>query len=121
LQRIAQNANAEAVFAGKCYRLILRHLKLRLPVIDSKVYFAKIANKGQVSEKAYYRALHMLSIIKENPISYCKDPNAFAVAVLYAPCLEEGKKISQTQIALAGDTSIVTLRKRFQVVRKIFP
>jgi transcription initiation factor TFIIIB Brf1 subunit/transcription initiation factor TFIIB len=85
------------------------------------VYFAKIANKGRASEKAYHRSLHMLSIIKDNPISHCKDPNALAVAVLYVyACLEVGKKISQTQIALAGDTSIVTLRKRFQVVRKIF-
>jgi transcription initiation factor TFIIB len=41
--------------------------------------------------------------------------------VLYAACLKEGKKVSQAQIALAGDTSIVTLRKRFQDVRKIFP
>jgi transcription initiation factor TFIIB len=120
LGEIAQIANADAVFAGKCYRLLLRHLKLHLQVIDSKVYLAKIANKGQVSEKAYRKALEMLSIIKENPISHGKDPNALAVAVLYAACLEEGKKISQTQIALAGDTSIVTLRKRFQDVRKVY-
>ena len=115
LGEIAQIANADAVFAGKCYRLLLRHLKFHLP------YLAKIANKGQVSEEAYRKSLEMLSIIKENPISHGKDPNALAVAVLYAACLEEGKKISQTQIALAGDTSIVTLRKRFQDVRKIFP
>ena len=63
----------------------------------------------------------MLSIIKENPISHGRDPNALAVAVLCAACLEEGKKISQSQIALAGYTSIVTLSKGFQDVRKIFP
>ena len=63
----------------------------------------------------------MLSIVKETPISHGKDPNALAVAVLYAPCLKEGEKVSQAQIAVAGDTSIVTLRKRFQDVRKIFP
>ena len=28
LSEIAQTANADAIFAGKCYRLILRHLKL---------------------------------------------------------------------------------------------
>jgi transcription initiation factor TFIIIB Brf1 subunit/transcription initiation factor TFIIB len=54
-------------------------------------------------------------------VSYGKDPNALAVAVLYAACLKENEKVSQAQIAVAGDTSIVTLRKRFQDVKKIFP
>jgi transcription initiation factor TFIIB len=121
LGEIAQTANANTIFAGKCYRLLLRHLKLHLPAIDSNVYLSKIANRANVSEKAYRRALQMLSTIKENPVSYGKDPNALAVATLYAACLKEGEKISQTHIAVAGETSIVTLRKRFQDVRSIFP
>ena len=35
LVEIAQTANADTIFAGKCYRLLLRHLKLHLPIIDS--------------------------------------------------------------------------------------
>ncbi len=69
----------------------------------------------------YRRGLEMLSVIKENPVSHGKDPNALAVAVLYAACLKEGDKVSQAQIAVAGDTSIVTLRKRFQDVKRLFP
>jgi transcription initiation factor TFIIB len=121
LDEIAGTANTDAIFSGKCYRLLVRHLKLHLPVIDSNVYLAKIANKARVSERTYRKALEMLTTIKENPVSHGKDPNALAVAVLYAACLKEGEKVSQAQIAVAGDTSIVTLRKRFQDVRKIFP
>jgi transcription initiation factor TFIIB len=121
LDEIAEIANADSIFAGKCYRLLLRHLKLNLPVVNSNVYLSKIANRARVSEKAYRRALQMLSIIKENPISYGKDPNALAVATLYAACLKEGEKVSQAQIAIAGNTSIVTLRKRFLDVKSIFP
>ena len=121
LDEIAETANADSIFAGKCYRLLVRYLKLHLPVIDSNAYLAKIANKAKVSEKTYRRALEMLSTIKENPISHGKDPNALAVAVLYAACLSEEEKVSQAQIAVAGDTSIVTLRKRFQDVKKLFP
>ncbi|MGB6673781.1 MAG: hypothetical protein WBE34_15230 [Candidatus Nitrosopolaris sp.] len=54
-------------------------------------------------------------------MSYGKDPNALAVATLYAACLKEGEKVSQAQIAIAGNTSIVTLRKRFLDVKSIFP
>ncbi|MGA8083764.1 MAG: hypothetical protein WB988_18075 [Candidatus Nitrosopolaris sp.] len=65
--------------------------------------------------------MEVQQIIKDNPVSYGKDPNALAVATLYAACLKEGEKVSQTQIAVAGNTSIVTLRKRFQDVRNLFP
>src|ERR687884_20746 len=121
LDEIAETANTDSIFAGKCYRLLVRFLKLHLPVLDSNVYLAKIANKAKVSEKTYRRALEMLTSIKENPISHGKDPNALAVAVLYAACLKENEKVSQAQIAVAGDTSIVTLRKRYQDVKSIFP
>jgi len=121
LDEIAETANTDSIFAGKCYRLLVRFLKLHLPVLDSNVYLAKIANKANVSEKTYRRALEMLTAIKENPISHGKDPNALAVAVLYAACLKENEKVSQAQIAVAGDTSIVTLRKRYQDVKSIFP
>jgi transcription initiation factor TFIIB len=84
LVEIAQTANADTIFAGKCYRLPLRHLRLHLPIIDLNVYLAKISDRGRVSEKAYCRAVQMLSLVKDNPISHGKDPNALAVAILYA-------------------------------------
>jgi transcription initiation factor TFIIB len=121
LDEIALSANADAIFAAKCYRLLLRNLKLHVPSVDSNMYLSKIANRARLSEKTFRRAVQMLSIIKENPVSYGKDPNALAVATLYAACLKEGEKIKQTQLAIAGDTSMVTLRKRFQDVRSIFP
>jgi transcription initiation factor TFIIB len=120
LEEISSAANTDPIFAGKCYRLLVQNLELQLPVIDSNKYLAKIANKAKVSEKTYRSALEMLSTIKSNPISHGKDPNALAVAVLYAACLREGENVSQAQIAVSGDISIVTLRKRFQDVRKIF-
>ncbi len=64
LVEIAQTANADTIFAGKYYRLPLRHLRLHLPIIDSNVYLAKIANRGRVSEKTYRRAVQMLSIVR---------------------------------------------------------
>jgi transcription initiation factor TFIIB len=121
LEEISVAANTDAIFAGKCYRLLVQNLELRLPVIDSNKYLARISNKAKVSEKTYRSALDMLSTIKNDLISHGKDPNALAVAVLYAACLREGENVSQAQVAVAGDISIVTLRKRFQDVRKIFP
>ena len=121
LDEIASAANADPIFSGKCYRLLLKNLELHLPMIDSKKYLARIGNKAKVGEKACRPVLDVLTEMKKNPISDGKDPNALAVAVLYAACLREGERGSHAQIAVAGDISIVTLRKRFQDVKMIFP
>jgi transcription initiation factor TFIIB len=122
LDELAAAVNSDPVFAGKCYRLLLRHLKIQnLPAVDSSSYLSKIANKANVSQKTYRKALEMLATVKENPISFGKDPNALAVAVLYAACMKEGENVSQARIVVAGDSSIVTLRKRFADVKKVFP
>src|SRR5438093_13613967 len=84
LDEIAETANADSIFAGKCYRLLMRQLKLHFQVLDANTHLAKIVNKAHVSEKAYRRALQMLSIVKDNPVSHGKDPKALAVAALYA-------------------------------------
>jgi transcription initiation factor TFIIB len=121
LDEIAEISNADKVFAGKCYRLLLRNLKIRLQPIDSTTYLSKIANKGGISKKTLNRAIDMMSQIKEHPFSSGKDPTALSIAVLYAACLEQGENISQSQVAIAGEMSVVTLRKRFLDVKKIFP
>jgi transcription initiation factor TFIIB len=112
LVEISNAANIDHTFAAKCYRTLIRYLKLNLPVTDSNIYVSKIANKARVSGKTYRRALEILKVIKENPISYGKDPNALAVAVLYTACLKEGEKVAQSHIAAAGNISVVTLKKR---------
>jgi transcription initiation factor TFIIIB Brf1 subunit/transcription initiation factor TFIIB len=44
-----------------------------------------------------------------------------AAAVLYGACLAQGEKLHQVQLAEAANLSVVTLRKRLQDVRKVFP
>lgn len=121
LDEISDAVDTDRVFAGKCYRLLLRRLKIRLPEIDTRTHLTRIANNAGVSEKSSRKAAEMLSAIKDNPISYGKAPNALAVAVLYGACLIQGERISQAGISEAGNTSIVSLRKRLLDVRKVFP
>ena len=121
LNEIAEVVNANKVFAGKCYRLLLKRLSIKLPSIDLSSHLAKIANKAQISKKSLQRALEMMAIIKNYPLSCGKDPAALSIAVLYGSCLEQGEKVNQRQIAFAGEMSVVTLRKRFLDIKKIFP
>lgn len=121
LSEISEIVNADKVFAGKCYRLLLRRLKIKLDSIDLPTHLTKIASIAGVSRKTLTRALEMMSEVKDNPLSYGKDPIALSVAILYAAGIERGEKIKQSQIASAGNMSIVTLRKRFLDLKQIFP
>lgn len=121
IEEIAEISNTDKIFAGKCYRLLVRKLKVRLPSIDSTSHLARIANNAKISERTLRHAVQMMSEIKDDPISFGKDPCAIAVAVLYGACLDKGEKTSQSRISLAGNVSVVTLRKRFLDIKKIFP
>jgi transcription initiation factor TFIIB len=121
IEEIAEISNTDKIFAGKCYRLLVRKLKVRLPSIDSTSHLARIANNAAISERTLRHAVQMMSQIKDDPISFGKDPCAIAVAVLYGACLDKGEKTSQSRISLAGNVSVVTLRKRFLDIKKIFP
>jgi len=121
IEEIAEISNTDKIFAGKCYRLLVRKLKVRLPSIDSTSHLGRIANNAGISERTLRHAVQMMSKIKDDPISFGKDPCAMAVAVLYGACLDKGEKTSQSKISLAGNVSVVTLRKRFLDIKKIFP
>jgi transcription initiation factor TFIIB len=120
LDEISGTINDDKIFAGKCYRLLLRDLKIQnIPIIDSTNYLSKIASKARVSEKTYRIALEMLAKVKKNHMSYGKDPSALTAAVLYAACQKEGEKMTQAQLAYAGNTSAVSIRHRFTDIKQI--
>ena len=119
IDEIANAVNADPIFAGKCYRKLLRYLKLRPYPIDSATYLSKIAKNSRISEKSYRTGLKILKAVKGNAISYGKAPNALASAILYFACIEEGENVAQQNIALAAGVSVVTLRKRIDDVEKV--
>lgn len=119
LREIANVVKVDPVIARKCYRMLLRDLELNLPFIDCDMYLSKIAKDLLINEKTYQRGLEILEMVKENFLSYGKDPNTVAAAALYVACLKEGEKIIQSRIAAAGNISIVTLRKRAIDVIKV--
>jgi len=119
LQEIANAANADPVFSGRCYRTMSRKLKINPPAHPT-FYISKIATRAQISQRTYREAVNMLNEVKNNPICHGKDPRAVAAAIVYASCLKRSEPhISQLRIAKAGDLSIVTLRKRFADILKI--
>ncbi|HZD35826.1 MAG TPA: TFIIB-type zinc ribbon-containing protein [Nitrososphaeraceae archaeon] len=122
LDEISDAVNADRIFAGRCYRIMIRELDFDSSIVDATQYIAKIAENAEVSQKTYRIALDILDEVKKNPISYGKDPKALATAALYGGCMiEEQGRVSQTRIAKAGGISVVTLRKRILDISRVFP
>ena len=106
---------------GEMLPVFVKTIGIKTPQIDSRPLLSRIANNAGVSEKSLRKAAQMMSVIKENSISSGKDPNSVAAAMLYGACLAQGEKLLQVQLAEAANLSVVTLRKRLQDVRKVFP
>jgi len=121
IQEISKSADTNDVFAGKCYRFLSRRMNIKIPQIDARPLLSRIANNAGISEKSLREAANMMSVIKDDSVSYGKDPKAMAAAILYGACLAQGEKVRQVQIAHAANLSVVTIRKRLQDVRKVFP
>ena len=122
LEDISEAANADKIFAGRCFRIMTRELSISSPSVDAVRYMSKVAENADVSQKTYRRAVNMLDVLKKDPISYGKDPKALATAALYGACMiEEKDKVNQARIAQAGGISVVTLRKRVLDISKVFP
>ena len=122
LDEISEAANADKIFAGRCFRIMTRELSISSPSVDAARYMSKVAENAGVSQKTYRTALDMLDVVKKNPISYGKDPKALATAALYGACLVGGEdNVSQARLAKAGGISVVTLRKRVLDISKVFP
>lgn len=52
LDEIAIAVNTDSLFAGKCYRKLLRHLKLKSSPMDCAMHLLKIAKNSTISEKS---------------------------------------------------------------------
>jgi len=94
------------------YRMLLRELDLKMPVLDSVQCIARIASQVGVSEKTKRHAIKILKKAEETQNSAGKDPMGLAASSLYLASLKTGEKISQKQVALASGVTEVTIRNR---------
>ena len=112
---------------ARCYRLILKELKMQMPVSDSVTCISKIAEKIGISEKSQGRAAKILHQAKEKKYGPGKDPMGLAAAALYIACLENneqkkgrwGGPITQKDIAETAGVTEVTIRNRYKNLVKI--
>ena len=114
LRETAEITNVKSKPLSHHYRLLVRELDIKVPLIDPARYIAKIASKTRINEKTQRTAIDTMKNIIKKEISAGKNPVGLAATVLYISCLNNKEKITQREIADAAGVTEVTIRNRFK-------
>jgi len=114
LKDIAIAANVKRKEISRCYRLMLRELELKMPVVDSIQCIARISSKLEITEKTKRYAVKVLKEVQEREESSGKDPMGLAAAALYLSCVQNGVSVTQRELAEAAGVTEVTIRNRYK-------
>lgn len=79
----------------KTYRLLVRELNLKIPVVDPISCVTRIANNVDVSEKTMRFAIEILRKAKLYNLSNGKAPNSLAATAMYLACIKMKEVFSQ--------------------------
>ncbi len=112
LKEIGEASIRDEREVARSYRLIVRRLKLEMPIHAPLNYISKIAGKSGLSGEIQGLAVRMVRKAQRKRLTAGKDPRGVAAAALYIACKLKGKKVTQKEIASAANITEVTLRNR---------
>ncbi len=114
LKDVGTASNIKRKDIARCYRLLLRELSLKMPVVNPVNCVSRIASKADLSEKTKRDATKILRTAEELKISAGKDPMGLAAAALYVACVTNGENKTQRDVAEAAGVTEVTIRNRYK-------
>lgn len=109
---MAKYVNIDRKELGRCYRLLIKELNIKTPVINPALYVRSIVSKAGLSSKVAVDAEKIINIAKKMKITAGKDPVGLASAAVYYAALLNGYRITQRDIANAAEITEVTVRNR---------
>ena len=121
IKDIADVINIPKGSIADAYRVLVKELDLRIPIVDPAQCVAKIANKIRISEKTKRYAIKIIRKSQQEGTAAGKDPMGLAAAALYLGCVKTGEFHSQEQLAIAANITVVTVRNRCKGLKDIKP
>ena len=119
IKEVSSEINIRRRDLAVSYRMLLRELDMKMPVVDSVQCIARIASRAGMSEKTKRHAIKILKKAEESQSLAGKDPMGLAASSLYLASLKTGEKISQKQVALASGVTEVTIRNRCKGLKSL--
>jgi len=118
LTDVANGINIKKKDIARCYRLLLRELELKMPVVNPIRCISRISSIAELSEKTKRKAVEILDQATKIELSAGKDPMGLAAAALYLSCVINGENKTQKDIAVAAGVTEVTIRNRYKGLKE---
>ncbi|MHA1828396.1 MAG: transcription initiation factor IIB, partial [Candidatus Heimdallarchaeaceae archaeon] len=114
LEDVADKIRLDKKKLAKNFRLLLKHLDLKMPLASPESSIAKFASLLNFSPKVLNDAKEILTLARTSKITVGKNPNSLAAAALYIAALKNKIKCPQNEIAKTCQITEVTLRNRYK-------
>ena len=119
-KQMAKVAGIDKKELGRCYRLLIKTLGIKPPVIDPVAYIQAISLEAGFPSKVTIYAEKIIRLAKKMKITAGKDPVGLAAAAVYYAALINGIRVTQRDIANAADITEVTVRNRCKALLNDF-
>jgi transcription initiation factor TFIIB len=118
LTDVSNGINIKRKDVARCYRLLLRELDLKMPVVNPVKCVSRISSIAGLSEKTKRKAVEVLDQAAKIELSAGKDPMGLAAAALYLSCVINGESKTQKDIAVSAGVTEVTIRNRYKGLKE---
>jgi len=120
LKQVAKASLAKKKDVARSYRLLLRELDIKMPIVDATSCIPKIASKIDIDEKTQQTAIDILCKAERKKAVTGKDPMGMAATAIYIANIlnYDSRKRTQKEIAKAADITEVTLRNRYKDLKR---
>ena len=114
LDEIAHHSRINRKELGRCYRLLLRELEVRIPIASPTDFIPRFAQALELSGDVQRNAAEIVETARAKGITAGKDPTGLAAASLYIASIQEGERRTQREIAEISRVTEVTVRNRYK-------
>ncbi len=101
------------------YRLLVRDLQLRIPVIQPERFVYRIVSSLGLPDEVLADAIKIVQEAKKRGITAGKDPSGLAAAAVYLAAFNHGFRKTQKEVAQVAGVTEVTVRNRYKEISKI--
>ena len=120
LEEIAANSRVSRKELGRCFRILLQELKLKVPPVDPVDYVLRYGSDLRMNGRTVKCAIKLLREARKHGLTGGKDPSGLAAATLYIAGIMENDRRAQRQIAVTATVTEVTIRNRYKEIVEKF-
>jgi transcription initiation factor TFIIB len=120
LDEVADASRVHKKKLAQCYRLLLRNLKIKIPLSDPIDYIGRFASQLELSSPVQLRTIEILNRSHDLGLTIGRDPLGLAAAAIYVASIMLDDRRTQREIAEVARVTEVTVRNRYkEIVRKL--